>query len=209
MDSFPYPMRLATAERYARQIVDWLAPFCESIAVVGSIRRERITCNDIDIVCIPKITQQRDLIGAVSGLENHLLTFLRDYVARRNPDSSRTITPRFISGGEKPGKQILLQLPKCQLDLWFANSSNWATRLMCRTGSKEHNILICQRAQACGLKWDPYTGLMDELEPGVFAPLNTPTEEDIYKTLGLPFIEPANRESAFIENLMRRHLTPA
>src|SRR5262245_11423981 len=40
-------MDLDLAERYARQIVNWLSPFCERIEIAGSVRRGRPVCNDI------------------------------------------------------------------------------------------------------------------------------------------------------------------
>lgn len=194
------PMSLARATAFSQQIVSWLRPHCERIAVAGSIRRGRQVCHDVDIVCIPRITEHTDLLGNTISRDNHVLQFLQDYVDNRNPTGSLARTPRFISGGEKEGKQVIMELPKCQLDLWFATPETWAARLLCRTGSREHNIWLAERAAARGLHWNPYEGLCAErdrnLGPAGIIP--SYTEEDIYAHLGLTYIAPNNREAAWL-----------
>ena len=182
-------MPLATAKDYAGKIVAWLAPFCERIEIAGSIRRRRPQCADVDIVCIPIVTEALDLLGAVQSRSNRLLEFLQDYVQERNPSRSQHLKPYFVSGGEKEGKQCILELNKCQLDLWFATPETLATRLLCRTGSREHNIWIAERAKKLGGHWNPYEGLTlnGELVPAR-------TELELYAALQLPFIPPERRE---------------
>lgn len=203
------PLPLATAQRYAAEIIKWLGPYCVTLQIAGSIRRNRPYVNDVDIVCIPKVTCSQDLLGADLDRSNLALEFLQDYVKERNPTASPAREPRFISGGEKEGKQVMLQLPKCQLDLWFAAADNFATRLLMRTGSKEHNIWFADRAAFHGLHWHPYEGLTPLpgkvyiWQPTEFAtPVTIPagqflpckTEQLLYFALGLSYLEPKNRE---------------
>jgi DNA polymerase/3'-5' exonuclease PolX len=190
-------MDLTTAQRYATRIVEWIGPFCARVAVAGSVRRGRPVCADIDIVCVPKVKEEKDLLGAASKRENLLLSFLQAYVRDRNPENAPGRTPHFIAGGEKEGKQVLVQLPKCQLDLWFAEEGNFGSRLVMRTGSKEHNIWLAQRALDMNGKWEPYEGVSIN---GVALPC--PVEACVYAALGLELIEPANREMEWIH----RHL---
>lgn len=185
------PIPLIQARRYADKIVEWLAPYCERLEVAGSIRRQRPFCADIDIVCIPKITEQKDMLGQVIGRENFCLSFLQNYISASASLSASSTRPRFISGGEKEGKQVILQLPKCQLDLWFADAETFGTRLLCRTGSKEHNVWLCQRAQTRGLHWDTYNGLTNV---DLAEPVPASTEPELYTALGLGYIAPKDRE---------------
>jgi DNA polymerase/3'-5' exonuclease PolX len=191
-------MNLPLATLYAQQIVTWLTPFCERIEIAGSIRRQRPIVNDIDLVCIPKIHEETDLLGAVSHRANRLFDYLVDYVRERNPSSSQHSKPHFISGGEREGKQMILQLPKCQLDLWFASEENLATRLLMRTGSKEHNIWFAQRAQDKGLSWKPYEGLFQTVFSDIPPLLPCATEESLYRAIGFDYIDPVNRESTWL-----------
>lgn len=194
-------MNLSTAQSFAVKIGDWLMPHCEHISIAGSIRRRRPVCNDVDLVCIPKITVDKDMLGEVTGRVNHALKFLQTYVAESGGKAS------FISGGEREGKQVMVQLPKCQLDLWFATKETLSTRLLCRTGSMEHNVWLAGRAKSRGDHWNPYEGLFTggryerdgEREIYVGGKLiETEIEEDIYRALDVPFIDPINREMDWI-----------
>ena len=191
-------MKLAIAIRYALQIHAWLEPYIERGVIAGSIRRSRPEVNDIDLVVIPRVTVNRDMLGAVIGRQNHCFTFLHNYVRARNSYNVKIDSlPHIKSGGETEGKQLILWLPKIQMqiDIWFATEASFATRLLCRTGSREHNIWLCERALAMGYKWHPYNGLFDAT--GALIPATK--EEDIYAALKLPFVDPVRRERNVME----------
>lgn len=46
---------LSEADQRAKAVVAMLSPFCERIAIAGSIRRRREDVGDIEIVCVPKV----------------------------------------------------------------------------------------------------------------------------------------------------------
>lgn len=60
-----YP--LAQAQRLAEQVRLLIADSCERVQVAGSIRRRRLDVGDIELVCIPKQIEQRNLLGEVVG----------------------------------------------------------------------------------------------------------------------------------------------
>jgi DNA polymerase/3'-5' exonuclease PolX len=171
-------MDLALAQRCAAKLVEWLKPFCDRIEVAGSVRRGCRTCNDLDLVVIPRIEEQRDMFGEV--------------VARRNAtwlEIDRRITAEKWTV-RCAGAEIVSWVAKgIQVDLFWATPENWGTLLMCRTGSKEHNIWLCNWAIARGGKWHPNAGLY--LNHKVYRV----TEEEIYQALGLNPIEPSRREA--------------
>jgi len=192
-------MEYAVAKKYAEKLCDWLGPVVERVEIAGSIRRLCPRVNDIDLVVIPKVTEEKDLMGVVVSRRNLCLEFLQGYVRERNPCGGKIGKhPYFISGGEREGKQVLMWLAKgqCQLDLWFADAGTWATRLLCRTGSVFHNRWMGDRAGLKGLHWNPYEGLtnVDTAEVVEFE-----GEEGFYAVLGLGFIEPKNREMEWIQ----------
>lgn len=196
-------MNLVTATHYAEKCFAWLLPYCQkqhlngSIAVAGSVRRRRPACNDVDLVCIPERIEERDMLGAVIRSENLLVKFLQEYVAKSSG-------ARFLSGGERhDGKLMSIQLPKCQLDVFFAEPENFGSRLLCRTGSKEHNIYIVEHAKRRGDCWKPYEGVFTGGEwrksngQDVYVGgrcIAGATEAEIFTALDLPFIEPERRE---------------
>lgn len=190
-------MKLARAQHIADKVLAALAPFCAQITIAGSIRRQRPEVGDIDIVCEPYNAQaQHDLIARC------------------------LVTGRCTKAGEQ--YRVFTLQDETQLDLWFAHAgdtdllgkstpANFATLLVCRTGSKEFNISLAQQAKARGLHWNPHAGLMrptgrafvDGRGPngkrfghsvllGDF--LETPTEGAFFKALGLDYIKPEDRE---------------
>ncbi len=82
-----------------------------------------------------------------------------------------------------------------QADLRVVSDSEYPFALAYFTGSKEHNIVMRQRAIQHGLRLNEY-GLFKSKEetrdPKLLVPCET--EEDIFKTLDLPYIAPELRE---------------
>jgi DNA polymerase/3'-5' exonuclease PolX len=182
-------MNLDLAQNRATKLVDWLRPSCERIEIAGSIRRQRPECADIDLVIIPKCTVYVDMFGVETGRQNHAWMHLVNYVNNaelRSPvQAPNACRPHIDSGDGAPGRRMTIQLYTCQLDIWFANESTWGSTLIHATGSKEHNIWIAERANQRNGHWRPFEGLT--LGP-------TPTETELYRLLGLAFIDPLNRE---------------
>ncbi len=63
-------MDLKTGQRYAEKICEWLGPDCERLEIAGSIRRGRPVVNDVDIVCVPKVREVKDMLGEVMERKN-------------------------------------------------------------------------------------------------------------------------------------------
>lgn len=206
-------MKLDLARKYAVDIHNWLKPTWHRCEITGSIRRQRPQCADVDLCLIPQETVYKDLLGHISRIHNHTWQFLVNYVNNFKPASLKNGQqfPKILAGGDRAGHRMTIQLPACQLDLWFASEETWACKMVNSTGSKEHNIWIAQRAADRGLHWFVSQGLarLEALQHHDLAPAlyNAPsraradglilpaiTESDFYVHLGLAFIEPVNRE---------------
>ena len=168
----PKPLKLETAVKYADQIVEILAPYCEKIAIAGSVRRRRGIVNDIDLVVIPKDWQ---------GLRKRCLAKCRLVLDGAEIFTVTTVNDvqLDIFTAHAPGQ-----------DLAGGLASNWGSVLLCRTGSKEHNVWLCKKAVEKGWKWSPPHGILNAHNEI----LASETEEDIFKRLGLEYIEPERRE---------------
>ena len=178
-------MDLATAEGHANKIVEWLRPHCERIEVAGSIRRRKATCGDVDIVCIPKISTQTDLFGKETSRISEVLVALAGMIAKSKG------TAKILRGGTSAdSKFVVVEGAKCQLDIWFADRLTWGTRMVCRTGSMQHNTALAMLAQSLDGKWEPYNGVTMR---GTLIPC--PEEADVYHALGLEYIEPERRDA--------------
>lgn len=162
----------------AEKIKAELAPMCDLIEIAGSIRRQRAEVGDIDLVVLPRAGQ----LGAI-----------KDRCRR----SCRVITDgeqNFICNLRlAPGREF-------QLDIFFARPAvkdllqtvpgNFGSLLLCRTGSKEHNIFMVEHAKRLGLVWRPYAGVFD----GDGYCLAAESEPEIFKALDLEFVPPERRE---------------
>lgn len=163
---------LGKAQTLAQCIEDKLSVFCHGIQVAGSIRRRRPFVNDIDLVCLPKSLPEfqarcREHATAVMEGQSNCIYRLRD----------GTQLDVFIAHDRES-------------DMFDVTPSNWGSVLLCRTGSKEHNIKIAQAAQRQGLKWETMRGLVDK-DGRVVA---GDTEGSILTWLGLPWIDPEDRK---------------
>ena len=143
-------MLLQQAEKLAEQFIGEIAVYCEKIQIVGSIRRRKTECRDIDLVLLAKPEQ----------LWNFTLKLKR------------------ISKSIVDGKQVKRVIYKGeQFDLYFATPETWGALILIRTGSAQHNIKLSMIAQKKGMKLT-HSGLMKNgeiiasTEEGIFEALD-------------------------------------
>lgn len=172
-------IELREARRIAEHVAKALEPVCNRIEIAGSIRRSRACVNDIDFVVIPKDR---------AALRDRVLH--RCVLVKKDNGSP-------VADGEE---QLVVKMSNgVQLDFFFAHDgkrdllevtpSNWGSVLLCRTGSKNHNIFLCVEAGRRGLHWNPPVGLMRDKQ--IVASV---AEADIFRVLDLGWIEPERRE---------------
>ena len=127
-------MELERAKVIASAVVKALEPYCERIEIAGSIRRQKATVKDIDMVLIPKDRWQLDLVLGRMG--NYKMSGMK--IARIEMDS----------------------IP---LDIYFATPATFATLLLIRTGSIENNIRLASLVKRKGWRLHASgEGLSDE-----------------------------------------------
>ena len=124
----PLPIVLPVANR----IVDALRPHCARIELAGSIRRERPTVGDIEIVAVP--TRPVDLLGdPLSGP-----TPLDNFLAQRVTFSKR---------GERYQQ---FQYGRHKIDLFLTDADTWGSIYTIRTGSWEFSRWLVTSQSARG-----------------------------------------------------------
>lgn len=114
-------MELERAKIIAEAVVKRLSPYCSKIEVAGSIRRQKSTVNDIDIVLIA--ADPWNLTFEITGLG----------VTHLKGDKLKRVNYNGV-----------------QIDLYYATPETWATLLLIRTGSKENNIRLATLAKKRG-----------------------------------------------------------
>jgi DNA polymerase (family 10) len=153
----------------AKKIVAELAPACDRIEIAGSLRRNRPQVHDIDIVGLP------------SGDGSVWRTALENMVTRGS------LIP--VRRGDKVQCYIAAKTG-IRVDIYRAEQRTWATLLLIRTGSREHNIRLAQRARELGMK---LRASGDGIETGPGDVLDVHSEEEIFSLLKLPYLIPEQR----------------
>jgi DNA polymerase (family 10) len=138
----------------------------EKISIAGSLRRRKETIGDIDILVSSK--KPETIMNAFVEYES-----VKDVLMH-----GKTKTSVLLTDG-------------IQVDLRVVEQKSFGSALQYFTGSKEHNVLLRGLALKKDLKLNEY---------GVFSKksdeyLAGATEEEVYESIGLSYIEPELREN--------------
>jgi DNA polymerase (family 10) len=172
-------MLLDEATALAEHMLDLVRshPSTVRAEVAGSLRRQKETIGDLDLVAAS--TDQRALAGAFAEAP------FVDEVLAHGP------TKVFITCGG------------VEVDLRIVEPEAFGSLLHHFTGGQAHNIALRERAVKMGINISEY-GLAEE-GTGDYKPVAT--EEELYARLGLPYIPPELREdTGEIEAAERREL---
>lgn len=160
--------------RVADEFVAIVKDECERLEVAGSIRRRRPEVGDIDIVLVPKDPFMFNL--KLTELQKK--SILRPVVKKDGK----------IADGNKIKSFVFKDV---QVDVYIATMQTWATLLLIRTGSKEHNIRLASLAKQKGWKLHASgEGLFDEKGNRVAGD----TEESLFEALGVEYLRPGERD---------------
>ncbi|MDD5067798.1 MAG: DNA polymerase III, partial [bacterium] len=113
---------------------------------------------------------------------------------------SLSIVDRVLARGMT--KSSILTRENVQVDLRVVDQASWGAALQYFTGSREHNVKLRGMAREMGLKINEY---------GVFRNsrmIAGRTEEEVYRTLKLDYIEPELREARGEIELASEHKLP-
>ena len=161
-------MPLWKALPLSREIVEYLKKNCRSIQkieVAGSIRRRKETIGDIDILVISD--KPDEVMSVFTKMPNVF---------------------RVENKGETKSSVNLEEGLDC--DVRVLKHESFGAALNYFTGSKEHNIHLRQIAITKNWKLSEY-GLFDKSGKQIAGK----TEDELYKRLGMPYIEPEMREN--------------
>jgi DNA polymerase (family 10) len=160
----------AEADQIVRALREHLGS-CKSIdrlEFAGSYRRGKETVGDLDILVVST---------DADSVMDHLQDFpvVEDTIAR----GSTKMSIRLDTG--------------LQVDLRVVPADSFGAALQYFTGSKEHNVVLRGRAKRQGFKINEYGLYRTEKDSESYVAGRH--EEDIYQTLGLPWIVPELREA--------------
>jgi len=151
--------------------------------IAGSLRRCRETIGDVDVLVSSKDPE---------AVMEHFT---------KMPE-----VETVLSKGETKSS-VNLKGTGIQVDIRVIAENAFPFALHYFTGSKEHNILMRQRAQAMAMKLNEY-GLFKEEKGGRESPVACKSEEEIFKTLKLDYIPPEIREGMGEIEAAEKHKIP-
>ena len=158
---------------FGRKSAEELIPYLsegggvERIAAAGSLRRGRDTIGDLDLLVTGP--------GAAEALERFVSHPRAHVVLGKGPNKA----------------SIQYGLEGLQVDLRALPHESYGAALQYFTGSKDHNIVVRQRALKLGLTLNEYGLFRVENNERVAGE----TEEEVYEKIGLPWIPPELREN--------------
>jgi DNA polymerase/3'-5' exonuclease PolX len=158
-------LELEKARILASQISDQIKPLCTRLELVGSIRRQKTLVGDIDFVVVATDSNWTKI-------------------------TSRFKKSNIICAGNQLTK---INYPTgadlFQADFYRASANNFGIQHLIRTGSAEHNCFLASYALSSGFRLKYSEGLLKNEQI-----VACETEESIFKTLGLLFPKPEERE---------------
>jgi len=165
----------------AGNVVETFKPHCDRIEIAGSIRRGKPNPKDIEIVCIPKTSEDgRDLFGESCRVRDPGFVCTVDKFIRKkgNPHEGRYLQLAVLDDDEE----------EIQIDLFTCQPVNWGVIFAIRTGPAEFShYCLAKRAHKFGLK---IQGGMLTRDGCI---VQCPEEKDLFDNLHMPMIRPSDR----------------
>lgn len=186
----PIEIALGLANRIKDNL---LAAGARAVEICGSIRRHTATCKDIDLLV------EHDVTGE----------FATDEQIKR---AFEHLGQALWSGPIKSAILVSDEADRIQCDLWIVNSWQWGSALNYATGSKVHNQRLRGMLRSRGMRMNEYgvylvaDGVDLDARKPVYGPevamdsmgivakrIGGSSEEDVYKILGIPYVQPSQR----------------
>lgn len=162
--------RISIAKEIAEEIKSYLkqSKLVEKVEHAGSLRRWKETIGDIDI-----LVSSKDIKKA-----SKIMDYFTDFSGVKD----------IVLKGDTKTTVILSN--NLQVDLRVVEPKSFGAALQYFTGSKEHNVEFRKLAKKKGLKVNEY-GVFDSKDKQIAGK----TEKEVYKAVGVKWIEPELRES--------------
>lgn len=174
----------------ANEMLRWLDPACERIIIAGSLRREKPTVGDVEILYSPKTEERSDPADMFASMRVNLA----DEVIATMESAGVLERRKNVAGRETFGPLNKLMRHRASgipVDLFSEPSlADWWRSLVIRTGPKELNVRLITTAAKRGIGVHAYgTGLTDMRGN----PIACESEEQFFSICGARYLQPKDR----------------
>lgn len=135
-ERMPFSVAQIIGKVFVDRILETCKDFIDRIDLAGSLRREKETVGDLDVIIATRSRQR--VVGVLGSLMDNILS----------------------SGEEKLSG--IVRRKRCQIR--FVDLENYGAMLLHFTGSKEHNIKLRQLAISKGMRLNEYGLWRDEMK---------------------------------------------
>lgn len=184
---------LAEARAIAGELLALLNPYCERLEVVGSIRRERPTIGDIELLAVPRLVDRFDMFGLPTGQDFDVLA---DYCTQMVRHGLLTHRPDKNGRSAFGSRYKRLSYQGIGLDLFSVlQPAQWGVLSVIRTGSADFSHRLVTPVEQGG--WMPQGmycrdgALWCATQDTAF---ETPEEADVFAAIGRSYVPPEQRE---------------
>lgn len=183
--------------RLAVEVVRLLAPYCQRIAIAGSIRRGKAMVGDIEIVCAPEIMNLPTGAKGFIQIKQDGVKWMCDRLREQDIFSPRLNLQGNPEAWSDRHKRAVYKGAK--LDLFVVQPDrSWGYTMLLRTGPGDANGVLVTKLGVrnhdglYGILPVGYQFREGELWRGEMH-IPTPEEKDVFAALDLPYIPPPLR----------------
>lgn len=205
------PAALQVARRVALALASELAGACERLELAGSIRREKSTVSDIEIVAIPQLgpslaAQPALFEGGDTVAPQPRVNRLWEAIEAISEGHQRIVPIKPGSPSLEPddrwqekrqagSRYLRLWLPKpaLKVDLFLADAETWGAIFAIRTGSAKFSQALVTRWTSVSGGGHFHQGRLLQADGTALA---TPEEADVFRACRVELIAPAARRGA-------------
>lgn len=194
-------MEFSKAKSLAEQYMNFIAPGCARVEIVGSVKRgDSANVHDIEILCIDAQKPMRIEFGMKRIMER---VVPKTRLGTILDDLCQDGLLKLVMGGEKLRKYEILEVPTMttvytnpfHLEIYIVRQETWGIQNVIRTGPKEFSHMFVMNRKFGGLLPDDLEYVRGEtkiLSGG--AALNLPEERDALALIGYGWVEPGKRK---------------
>lgn len=171
----------------AEELAAALVPFVDRITIAGSLRRQKPTVGDIELLFVPRHeTRQADMFATeqvdLAGEQIERLLITGEITKRPSKTGAFTWGPK---------NKLALHRSGIAVDFFATTLENWWVSLVVRTGGKETNLSLTTGAQNLGRSLNAYGCGVTNRRTGEITPATS--EEHVFQLCGVPYLSPEQR----------------
>jgi len=171
----------------AQALVHHLGPHAERIKVAGSLRRRKEEVGDIELVMIPKIHREKNLLGEEGDRFDTIQKGIDSYIQCESRPGYGPSLERLNDGDRY--MKLRETVVGVQIDLFVVRPpAEWGPIFSIRTGSADFSRRLVTSLRNRGMRCEDGR-VLDRNNRLV----SCPEEKDFFKAAGVPLIDPAKR----------------